>query len=253
MRKDDTEQDYSQPVAYDAHGQPLYAHPPAPMPEVPQKDTLQAVPSIPGQPGSLHVTRAFEPTKPVISEVVRLKHERSKKLFPDLNLSEGEYVISAVRRHWMGLVPALGSGFVVICLVFIAIFNPDILSQIFGVDQGALILSLMLIAVLSAALMYVAYYVYTSNKFFLTNESVIQEIQSGIFERKEQTISLANVEDASYRQEGIFEQIFDYGSIRLSTQGDETTYRLTFVVKPKDHIAQLNNAVEAFKNGRPIE
>jgi hypothetical protein len=73
-----------------------------------------------------------------------------------------------------------------------------------------------------------------------------------LFSRLEQTVSLGNIEDASFTQHGIFQQVFNYGDIRLSTEGDETTYRFSFVASPKDHIARLNNAVEAFKNGRPI-
>lgn len=101
--------------------------------------------------------------------------------------------------------------------------------------------------------MAIAYYVYINNKFFLTNESVIQEIQVSLFSRQEQTVSLGNIEDASFTQRGILQQILDYGDIRLSTEGDETTYRFSYVARPKDHIAKLNNAVESFKLGRPVE
>ena len=71
--------------------------------------------------------------------------------------------------------------------------------------------------------------------------------------KKVQTVSLANIEDASYHQGGIIPTLLDYGSIRLSTEGDETTYRFAYVTHPKQEIALLNNAIEAFKNGRPIE
>ena len=99
---------------------------------------------------------------------------------------------------------------------------------------------------------YIAVWVYTQNRFFLTNESVIQEIQMSLFSKREQTVSLANIEDASYSQQGPLQTIFNYGSIRLSTEGDETTYRFHYVANPKHEIAILNNAVEAFKNGRPV-
>jgi hypothetical protein len=92
-----------------------------------------------------------------------------------------------------------------------------------------------------------------SNQFFLTNESVIQEIQVSLFARREQTVSLSNIEDASYHQHGILQTLLNYGSIRLSTEGDETTYRFYYVANPRREIAILNNAVEAFKNGRPID
>jgi len=64
---------------------------------------------------------------------------------------------------------------------------------------------------------------------------------------------LSNIEDASFTQHGILQQILNYGDIRLSTEGDETTYRFSYVAAPKEHIARLNNAVEAFKNGRPVD
>jgi uncharacterized membrane protein YdbT with pleckstrin-like domain len=99
---------------------------------------------------------------------------------------------------------------------------------------------------------YIAVWVYINNRFFLTNESVIQEIQTSLFSKHEQTVSLSNIEDASSRQNGLVQSILDYGSIRLSTEGDETTYRFNYVTNPKQEIATLNNAVEAFKNGRPV-
>jgi hypothetical protein len=61
-----------------------------------------------------------------------------------------------------------------------------------------------------------------------------------------------NIEDASYVQQGVIQAMFNYGAIRLSTEGDETTYRFSYVTNPKQQIATLNNAVEAFKNGRPV-
>ncbi len=100
---------------------------------------------------------------------------------------------------------------------------------------------------------YIAIYIYTDNRFFLTNESVVQEIRRSLFSRSEQTVSLANIEDASFRRNGILPTLLDYGAIRLSTEGDETTYRFNYVARPKQEIALLNNAIEAFKNGRPVE
>jgi len=81
---------------------------------------------------------------------------------------------------------------------------------------------------------------------------VIQEIQTSLFTKHEQTVSLINIEDASFEQKGILQTLLNYGSIRLSTEGDETTYRFNYVSDPKQQIATLNNAVEAFKNGRPV-
>lgn len=236
-----TPEHYDRPVAYDAEGRPLYAHP-----------------STPTLPPVVHVARATEPVKQEVSPSTKVKHDASRRYFPNLNLSEGEYVISAVRRHPIGLFVPFVIGVLLMAMSLSALFNYDLVVQMFSLTGAAaevsnVALPILLFTVLAGIGTYIAYYVYSNNRFYLTNESVIQEIQSSLFARLEQTVSLGNIEDASYTQKGIIQQFFDYGSIRLSTEGDETTYAFTYVAHPKDHIATLNNAVEAFKNGRPVD
>ncbi len=239
------DEDYDKPVAYDADGRPLYAHPP-----VEQSDF--------DDPKIVNITRPITPKKPVIDAATQLKHKRSVDAFPDLNLSEGEYIISAIRRHPIGLFAPMALG--VFCIIISGIMLANIQSllqllQLSTNNLGSLVIIFptILFMIFVALMMYMSYYVYTSNRFFLTNESIIQEIQTGLFSKREQTVSLLNIEDASYSQNNIINHIFDYGSIRLSTEGDETTYRFSYVSHPKENIAILNNAVEAFKNGRPID
>ncbi len=241
------EQDYTKPVAYDTEGRPLYLRPAEDQQQSAQESTNQTI----------HVTRPFDPAAPQLTPEVQAKYEASRKQYPNLNLSEGEYIISAVRRHPIGLVPIFGFvGLMLVLLIGAIPFyesfrssasNPGGLPSVLVVSVLALLLgTLFVIGGL------IATYVYIQNRFYLTNESVIQEIQLSLFSKHEQTVSLSNIEDASYRQENIIQQLFNYGSIRLSTQGDETTYRFNYVTNPKKQIALLNNAVEAFKNGRPV-
>lgn len=240
--------DYTKPVAYDAEGRPLYAHPP----------TAAQTPVVgPAKVQVVHMSRQVDPIKQEISPEIRLKHDRSIKHYPTLNLSEGEYIVNAVRRHPIGLIGPIAIAVLLISLALSVLLNYDIFVEFLSLTGPAanpLIVAIptLLFVLLVCIGAYVAYYVYTNNRFFLTNESVIQEIQTSLFSRREQTVSLANIEDASFMQQGIIQQLFNYGSIRLSTEGDETTYRFSYVENPKQHIATLNNAIEAFKNGRPV-
>jgi len=245
-----TAPNYDHPAAYDVDGKPLYAHP---------ADDVSHAQNTPGNGTQVvYMSRPFEPDRPVISDAAKLKHDKSKQMYPDLNLSEGEYVISAVKRHAIGLVLPTIVGAILISLILILLINYDFIAQYFQINgqiisfSAVLPMGIAFIAFIAVAT-YITYFVYTSNRFFLTNESVIQEIQTGLFSKLEQTVSLSNIEDASFTQVGIAQQIFNYGSIRLSTEGDETTYRFSFVANPKEHIAILNNAVEAFQNGRPVD
>ncbi len=207
----------------------------------------------------VHVARSIEPEKQEISESTKIKHERSVHTYPELNLSHGEYVIMCIFKHRIALVAPLGACLLALIIVLTAILNMDVtaslLSQVgIGEPKPADLYTIFGWAIaLILVVMYSSYYVYTHNRFILTNESIIQEIQNGLLSRNEQTISLANIEDASYTQRGLIQQMFNYGSLRLSTEGDETTYRFNYVFDPREKVSVLNSAVEAFKNGRSID
>lgn len=230
------------PVAYDTEGRPLYSAPAT----ADQSMQHQVV----------HVARATEPVPVEISEETKRRHDETARLYPTLNISEHEYVISAIRRHPAGIIfPLVAMCFALVTL-FVMMFNfPDIavMMSLPAQAYGMVMLMGILVSILVLIGGYLTIWVYMNNRFFLTNESVVQEIQISVFSRREQTVSLVNIEDASFQQRGPLQTMLDYGSIRLSTEGEETTYRFDYVSHPKEQIAILNNAVEAFKNGRPVE
>lgn len=238
---------YDKPVAYDVNGQPLYAHPPI------EEDSREDL-----DPQAVRIVHPADPDKLVVSDAAKMKHDQSRRVYPNLNLSEGEYIITSVRRHQIGLFLPLFIAVLLISLSFTLLFNFDWIVQTIpnkttSINSSLILLPVLIFIFLVLVSTYIVYSVYNNNKFYLTNESVIQEIQTSIFSKREQTVSLADIEDVSFSQTGIFQQIFNFGSIRLSTEGDETTYRFSFVANPKATIAILNNAVEAFKNGRAID
>jgi len=244
--------DFNQPVAYDKDGRPLYAHPPqAGAPPTPPLEQPVTPPTV------VQLTRAADPAPQHISDEAKARHDESQRKYPSLNLTEGEYVINEVRRHPIGLIPIVGAaGFMVLLVLAGLIAYPSFEISSAGTSTippfSSIVLPAILLIILFLLGGYIAVWVYLNNKFFLTNESVVQEIQTSLFAHHEQTVSLQNIEDASFRQTGLLQTMFDYGSIRLSTEGDETTYRFHYVSNPKKQIATLNNAVEAFKNGRPV-
>ena len=225
---------YNEPVAYDKDGNPLYAHPPVKVEASSHTRT------------STDTTKIANNIENLTQDELARKHTDSLTRYPGLNLSESEYVILAVYRHWIGLVSTISVGIVVTMLVGAAwIYLPSISNGYVSVGQLFIPMLLILIVVWIAT--YLAAWVYLNNKFYLTNESVIENIQTSIFNNREQTVGLQNVEDVSYAKEGIMQYIFNYGSIRMSTMGDETTYRFKYVANPKEQAAKLNNSVESFK------
>jgi hypothetical protein len=234
---------------------PQYAPQPNPAPSVGNGQPAAQPAPAEQQPQPMYWTRPYEPQTPQITPDIQQKSEESHKKYPTLNLSDGEYVISDVKRHPIGLVGIWGIGVLIIIAVLsmLGLFmnNASGTGLTDSVPKTALALGVLLVATLVAIGAAASSWIYGANHFYLTNESVIQRLQISLFSSRVQTVSLGNVEDASYTKKGIAQHLFNYGSIRLSTQGDETTYRFSFVSDPHGQIAALNNAVEAFKNGRP--
>lgn len=247
-----------QPVAYDVEGHPLYMHPSQAQTSLPQ--TPPAVVSRPEAivaSQAVHMARPIEMEMPFVSDATKIKHDRSHQLYPMLNLTEGEYVVAVLPRHPIGLFLSFGLGLLLTTIAISAIFNYDLVIQILGLKgfaaSQAIMTPIILVCILLVWLMtYVAYDVYNSSKFFLTNESIIEQTQTTLFAHVEKTIDLGSIEDISYTQTNILQSLANYGSIRLGTIGDQKSYKYTFVVDPKRQVDLLNNAVEAFKNGRPV-
>ncbi len=235
------------------------AQPPSPEQpaEQPQASQSQPAPQTNHQPPApMYWSRPLEPQRPAITPEIQKRADESRQKYPHLNLSEGEYVISDISRHPIGLVPIWGGAGIVVIAIFVivgVIVSGENAIGGQGVPTFALGLGAALVSMLAVIGAAVGTWVYKSNRFYLTNESVVQNLQYSLFSSREQTVSLGNIEDASYTKRGILQHMFDYGSLRLSTEGDETTYRFHFATNPKKNIAILNNAVESFKMGRPVE
>lgn len=209
------------------------------------------------EPKVVHAVRQSETAHLTVSDENVGRHNESMQKYPHLNLSDGEFVVLDIKRHPVGLMlPVFATGITILALIAVLIIYPAEPAATAGLPlpgYGVVFLVLMLLMALVGAGGSIAIWVYLQNQFYLTNESVIQEIQTSLFTRHEQTVSLGSIEDASFKQAGIMQTMLNYGTVRLSTEGDETTYRFTYVANPRDHVAILNNAVEAFKNGRAVD
>lgn len=237
------------PVAYDSEGRPLYAHPAEPLLQSTDK-VLVTEPA----PTVVHFSRALDPIAVEIPPEVLAKHDRSVKTYPQLDLSEHEYVILSVHRHLIGLAAPLAVTLTVLCIIISAMVLLPQITQGFALSAAAyatVLLLCMLTCILLTIGMYVLYWVYVNNTFFLTNESIIEKTQLSLFSSNVKSVGLGDVVDVSYKQTGLFQEIMSFGTVQVGTKDDEVPYVFNTVSNPKHQASILKDAVEAFKNGRP--
>ena len=168
--------------------------------------------------------------------LAKIRHERSKKDFPGLKLEDGEYVEFAFKRARVCLWLIVGGVAISLILILLA-FLLVLMSQAMIDEMGKQFLFIILGALLAAAFVItaVALRIYRGNKLFITNKHAIQFVMDSLVSSSINIIDLASLEDASFRQDSLMQKLFHYGTFRLSTVGDETTYTFKYSdISPSD-------------------
>lgn len=81
----------------------------------------------------------------------------------------------------------------------------------------------------------IAAHIYSLNRMFLTNEHVIRIKQHGLVATDKKVISHLNIEDIKARQ-NIIGKLLGYGRVTMSTEGQNATYDIGFIVSPFDYV-----------------
>ena len=170
------------------------------------------------------------------ANLARIRHERSKKDFPFLTLEDDEYVEFAFKRARVCLWAIL-LGVSVGLILILSAFLLTLLGQRMLDEMGKNFMFIILSALLATALIIgvISLKMYRGNRLFVTNEHGIQIVTNSIVSSSTNIIDLSSVEDASFRQDGLLQQLFHYGTLRLATVGDETTYTFKYSdISPSD-------------------
>ena len=184
--------------------------------------------------------------------LAKILHESSKKDFPGLSLEEGEYVEFAFSRAKICLLLILGGmafGIIVVLLAFLT----ALLGQEMIDEMGRKFLFIILLALLAAAVIMgmIALMTYRGNKLYVTNRRVIQLVMNSLVSSSKNVIDLSSVEDVSFRQDGILQRLLGFGTLRLATVGDETTYTFKYSdISPSDLEAMSELVSDAKKKNK---
>ncbi len=162
--------------------------------------------------------------------LAKIRHERSKKDFPGLNLDDGEYVEFAFHRSRACLILIFGALFVSLVIILLA-FLLSLMGASLLDEMGRNFLFIILGALLAAT---------------------VQKVMDSPVSKSINTIDLSSVEDVSFHQKGILPSLFHYGTLRLSTVGDETTYTFKYSdISPEDLKAVTKLVTSAKKPQKP--
>jgi len=184
---------------------------------------------------------------------MKLRHERSQHDYPNLKLDDDEYVEMHIRRSRVGLwFIGIGAVAGIILVTVMLMITLSLTSHAVNGREGwPFMIGLGVILYIVVVLFAIATaYVYRNNEIFLTNERIIQLSQEALFVKSTNIIDLHKIEDVSFKQTNPLQYMFSYGTIRLSTVGDETIYTFKFIDTPRDELEMITKLVHEAAEGK---
>ena len=184
----------------------------------------------------------------------QLRHARSAKDYTMLKLEDNEYVILTVTRAkivyfitWIIVIIGL-IGLTAMLFYFTGNrFSEATFLNFNKQSRYYLVMTFLILYVVLVLAGYIASAVHRANILFITNQRLIQQSRPTIFANSTNIIELRRVEDVSFRQNGLIEQLLGIGTIRLSTVGDETTYTFRFASSSNERINQISDLIHSVK------
>lgn len=162
--------------------------------------------------------------------------------YPHLGLGDNEYVIVDVERSKIGLV-LIWSAVAFVSLLMI-VFCQIMVWTLNNFETTFLMVLLGYITIIVAMILgVIESRIYNKNYMVVSNQRVFNQIQNGPFATRTKVIEIENIEDVAVRRSGLLSTLLNYGEIRLSTERDDLTYRLSFVKSPDTQIEEIKKAV----------
>lgn len=192
-----------------------------------------------------------EKKEPTQSPITEEAFERRKPVFNPMgkveDINQDEIKVADIRRHFFGLFliylqVVLGVGLSLGLIVFLL---PDVIGSSATLTAALSMLSLIFI-VLGLIFMALATRIYNANQLIITDIHITQVLQVGLFNRKVSELTMENVEDVTSEQGGVFPTIFNYGTLKVETAGEQNNFIFKYCPNPNAYAKALQDARAAY-------
>lgn len=167
---------------------------------------------------------------------------------PENNQSTNR-VCAVVRRHPFGLV-ALYVEVVIGLIAAIGLVNfllgDSVNAEARTRYATAGVGTIILLSGIATVILLLATYVYNQNKLVINEHDLTQTLQIGLFNRKISELSMANIEDVTAEQRGIFPTLFNFGNLNIETAGEQNNFHFVYCPNPNKYAKIVLEARERF-------
>ena len=168
-----------------------------------------------------------------------------------IEFDSNEVLRLEVRKHWFGLFMVYFLGTAITAIVFgiaLVAMSPTSFEGISDAARNLIIATGFLLTITSLIVTAIGAYLYKSNVVLITSEKIAQMLHVSLFNRKISQLSIADVQDVTVIQKGVFAHIFNYGTLTIETAGEQSNYTFTYTPSPYETAKTLVEAHEVDKH-----
>lgn len=86
------------------------------------------------------------------------------------------------------------------------------------------------------------------NVYIVTNERIVDIDWYGLLYKQLSSTQINKVQDVTYKQGGVLDTFFDFGTVLIQTAGTDPNFEFERVPKPNQVVEQINHIIENQKN-----
>ena len=168
----------------------------------------------------------------------------------------GNHEILIIKRHPFGLVSMYLLAIIGLVGSFGLVFW--LVPTALGGDAQTRVMSYLLILAVVATFLVgiflvIATYIYRQNRWVVTDDSVHQVSQRGLFNRQTSELSMANIEDVTAEQIGVLAKLFGFGTLRAETAGELPYFHFNYCPHPEKYAQIIIKARESYIEAEPLQ
>lgn len=194
---------------------------------------------------------AAKRTEPEQSPITGKAFEERRAVFNPLgrveDINVDEIKIADIRRHFFGLFliyleTVIGLGLAIGLIFFFLSASGGNSATISSIAW----FSALIVGSLGIIFLILATKIYNTNQLIITDINVTQVLQIGLFSRKVSELTMENVEDVTAEQHGIFPTLFNYGTLKVETAGEQNNFIFKYCPNPNAYAKALQDARAAY-------
>ncbi len=168
---------------------------------------------------------------------------------PTIPIGNAEQV--TIKRHPFGLIALYIETIIGLVVAFglVLFVVPQVVQSSNSHQAIQWIWTLAIVAgILASFFLLLATAVYRQNRWIVTDDSITQIVQLGLFRRQTSKLSMANVEDVTSEQTGFIATLLGFGTLKVETAGELSSFHFIYCPHPTTFAKIIIDAHERYIN-----